>query len=217
MDAKGKSTTVETCPNAQEEVLADEAGEELPEEQQPNSIATENEGNSINVATPPAKDVFMKEFVDLNQTFVVSSHAAAGARSAATNSFPRSSTPKQNRCSLNQGDELPQLDLQFALIQSGKKLTLNDLLNVAKDFNSGKTPEISVNEINKVLPRHKWNVNSFPNIFLLQLLILAVLGNVIHLLKALEYFTYLALVWSCYNSFVWKLRYQNFEGRFSSF
>lgn len=209
-----KNVTFEQCRKrliAKEEVLPNkENNAELSEKKHENDLV-ENEENS-NDAIPQEQEEFPpKKNVDLNETFVVASHGKRDSSSLKENQekLPRkTSSPQKSPPS-------PELysDLQFAMTQSGKKLTLSDLLNVAKDLNRGVQPRVSLDESNKVLPRHKWKLTSFSNIFVLQFLVLAVLGNVMPATNALSYLLLFGILGSSYNFLLWKRRFKNFEGK----
>lgn len=203
----------------QEEIVPEEEEVQEQSEKPQNSSYAGKEENSKDdhVVTPQAaREAFLKNS-DLNTTFVVSSHRN-GKGKPASSSTPSSPPSKcRNRTFTKHSnsalDDISQLDLKFARMQSGKRLTLSDLLNVAKDFNCGKTPEISVDVRNRILMRHEWNINSLSSVFALQLLIFAVLGNSIHMGSALVYLIYLGMLWSSYNCFLWARRYRNFQGK----
>ncbi|CAL8074788.1 unnamed protein product [Orchesella dallaii] len=156
--------------------------------------------------------------VGLNETFIVSSQPqSTTSKPVKAEEIPSSENRFHKPHSKIAGTK--PSDLHFAMTQSGKKLTLSDLLSVAKDFNLGSIPQLSVDERKRILSRHKWNSNSSFNMLMLQFFILAVMANAMRLREAVMWFVCLGILWASHNLFLWKLRYENFNdwsGAFNS-
>jgi hypothetical protein len=154
-----------------------------------------------------------------NTTFVKEDEDGESCRNVPLNetfTFPHNNRSQESTENKNDGDiKTNNRNNPFPhyLNQEGVKLTLEDLLKCASNFNAGESPKPAIDRSNKdMMGRNIWKFGSQFNFFILQLLLLCLITQSITINEFVLLVAAFLSLWSCFNLLGLKKRHLNFKG-----